>query len=156
MTDERGYLARRIIDDNQYMVLGTADTEGRPWASPVYFAHIDYVEFLWVSSPKATHSRNIADRPEVGIVIFDSQVPIGTGQGVYMLAEAEEASGHDLERGVEAFSQGSIAHGGKPFGIADVQGDAGIRLFHAVAARHSMLAKDGQPDHRIDVDIGSR
>jgi hypothetical protein len=154
--DERAGLARQIIDDNLYMVLGTADAGGRPWASPVYFAHAGYFEFFWVSSPAAAHSRNIVARREVGIVIFDSQVPIGTGQGVYMTAEAEEADGPDLERGIAVFSQRSLAHGGKPFGLSDVQGDAGIRLYRAVAKGHSMLAKDGQPDHRIGVDLGSR
>ena len=153
--DERARLGRQIIDDNLYMVLGTADASGRPWASPVYFAPAGYGEFFWVSSPDATHSRNIAVRHEVGIVIFDSKVPIGTGQGVYMTANAEQAAGPDLERGIEVFSRRSVAHGGRPFGLSDVQGETGIRLYHAVAAGHSMLAKDGQPDHRIGVELGS-
>jgi hypothetical protein len=137
------------------MVLGTADENGRPWASPVYFAHAGYADFFWVSSPEATHSINITARSEVGIVIFDSRVPIGTGQGVYMTADAEQASGTDLARGLEVFSQRSIAHGGQPFGLGDVQGGTGIRLFRAVATGHSILAKDGRPDHRIGVDLGS-
>ena len=33
-----GEVARAIIDGNRYMVLGTADTTGRPWVSPVYYA----------------------------------------------------------------------------------------------------------------------
>jgi Pyridoxamine 5'-phosphate oxidase len=70
------------------MTLGTADETGRPWASPVYFAHADYREFVWVSKPGARHSRNIAARPEVGIVVFDSHAPIETGGGVYMSATA--------------------------------------------------------------------
>jgi nitroimidazol reductase NimA-like FMN-containing flavoprotein (pyridoxamine 5'-phosphate oxidase superfamily) len=34
-------LARDVIDANQYLVLGTADPDGRPWTTPVYFAHHD-------------------------------------------------------------------------------------------------------------------
>ena len=30
--------ARRIIDANSYMTLATADADGRPWATPVWFA----------------------------------------------------------------------------------------------------------------------
>jgi hypothetical protein len=78
--------------------LAAADTAGRPWSSPVYFAHIGLTEFFWVSSPDATHSRNIAVRPEVGIVVFDSQAAIGTGQGVYMSAAAKLLE--DLEAGL--------------------------------------------------------
>jgi uncharacterized protein YhbP (UPF0306 family) len=144
-----GAVARGIIDDNQYMVLATADEAGRPWASPVYFANSGYAEFFWVSSPEATHSRNIAVRPQVGIAIFNSQVPIGTGQGVYMTAEAEEVTGTEVARGVEVFSQRSLAHGGGPWTPEDVGEATGIRLYRARAAEHSILAKDGQPDHRI-------
>ena len=39
-------LAREIIDSNQYMTLATADADGRPWASPVWFAHERYTEFV--------------------------------------------------------------------------------------------------------------
>jgi len=93
--------ARAIIDANLYLVLATADGTGRPWSSPVYFAHDGYAEFLWVSAPEAAHSRNIAARPQIGIVIFDSHAPIGTGQGVYMSAVAEQVGGDDLLRGIE-------------------------------------------------------
>jgi hypothetical protein len=30
---------RAIVDANPYLVLATADGTGRPWSSPVYFAH---------------------------------------------------------------------------------------------------------------------
>jgi Pyridoxamine 5'-phosphate oxidase len=152
MSDEdRAAIARRIIDENLYMVLGTADASGRPWATPVYFAPSGYREFFWVSSPEATHSRNIAVRPEIGIVIFDSRTPIGTGQGVYMSAVAEAAGEADLERGIEIFSRRSQEHGGNPWSLDDVRGE--IRLYRALASEHSMLAKDGRPDHRVAVDL---
>ena len=86
-------LGRAIIEANLYMVLGTADENGRPWVSPVYFAHADFREFYWVSRPETNHSRNLAERPQIGIVIFDSQVPISTGQAVYMSASAGELAG---------------------------------------------------------------
>jgi nitroimidazol reductase NimA-like FMN-containing flavoprotein (pyridoxamine 5'-phosphate oxidase superfamily) len=44
--------ARTIIDSNRYMALGTADEEGHPWVSPVWFASDDYMRFHWVSSPE--------------------------------------------------------------------------------------------------------
>ena len=149
---DRGAVARSIIDTNLYMVLATADEAGRPWASPVYFANSGYAEFFWVSSPDATHSRNIATRPQISIVIFDSQVPIGTGQGVYMPAAAEQVAGAVLERGIKIFSQRSQAHGGVPWSLDDVQGEA-LRLYRAVAEEHSVLAKDGSPDHRVAAEI---
>ena len=64
------------------MTLGTADESGRPWVSPVWFAHSGYREFFWVSSPDARHSINLAARPEVGIVMFDSQVSPAEAEAV--------------------------------------------------------------------------
>jgi nitroimidazol reductase NimA-like FMN-containing flavoprotein (pyridoxamine 5'-phosphate oxidase superfamily) len=58
-------VVRAIVDANRYMTLATADEDGRPWASPVWFATIDRRELFWVSRPDARHSRNIAERPEL-------------------------------------------------------------------------------------------
>ena len=147
--------ARQIVDANQYMVLGTADASGRPWASPVWFAHQDYREFVWVSSPEARHSRNIAERPQVGIVIFDSRVPIGTGQGVYLSCEAAVASNADLERLLDVFNRRLSAGGTTALARSEVEGPSGeFLLYRAVAGEASMLAKDGQADHRIPVQLG--
>jgi Pyridoxamine 5'-phosphate oxidase len=148
-------IARTIIDANLYMVLATADEAGRPWASPVYFANARYTEYFWVSSPEATHSHNIATRPEVGIVIFDSRAPIGTGQGVYMTAIAEAVSPDRLEPGIDVYSRRALAHGGRAWTSADLQSDGenAIRLYRATATAHTILAKDGRPDHRIPAHL---
>ena len=152
---DRADTARGILDAQLYLVLATADADGRPWSTPVYYAHHGPSELFWVSSPDATHSRNIAVRPEVGIVVFDSGAPISTGQGVYMPATAAEVVDEDdLSRGTDVFSRRSLSHGGVAWTPADVQGDTGLRLYRAVAESHSVLAKDGAPDHRIDVDLG--
>jgi nitroimidazol reductase NimA-like FMN-containing flavoprotein (pyridoxamine 5'-phosphate oxidase superfamily) len=73
-------IAQDVIDRNRYLTLATADQTGQPWASPVWYAHTGYKEFFWVSSPDARHSRNIAARPQVSIVIFDSSLPPDTTQ----------------------------------------------------------------------------
>jgi hypothetical protein len=156
MTEERAAQARAIIEGISYMVLGTADTDGRPWATPVYFATDAESAFYWVSSHGARHSTNIAARPEVGIVIFDSTVPIGTGQGVYVEARAEQLTGPELDRGLAVFSDRSIRDGGSRWTRDDVEGDALIRMYRATAISFSMLAKDGRPDHRLPVNLNGR
>jgi hypothetical protein len=82
-------------------------------------------------------------------VIFDSHASIGTGQGVYISAIAEQVGSNDLTQGIETFSQHSIGHGGAAWTVMDVQADSGLRLYRAAAESYSILAKDGQPDHRI-------
>jgi Pyridoxamine 5'-phosphate oxidase len=90
-------IARRVIDGNHYMTLATRDPDGRPRLSPVYDTSARYSDFYWVSSPAAQHSRNVAERPEVEIVIFDSTAPVGEGEGVYLAASARAIRDDELE-----------------------------------------------------------
>lgn len=143
-------VARAIVDDNLYMVLATADADGRPWPSPVYFAHDAYRRFIWVSVPDSTHSRNIAVRPECSIVIFDSRVPINTGQAVYMSATAKEVAGDEREQLVETFSARLQMHDAGAWTIADVEAPARLRLYVATADEQFVL---GDRDERISVSL---
>jgi len=144
-------IAREILDSNLYMTLGTADGDGRPWVSPVYYAAQGYKEFHWVSSPEATHSRNLATSPQISVVVFNSQTPIGTGQAVYMAAEAEELTGVELDRGIAIFSRRSLASGGVAWMRDDVLAPARLRLYRATATGHWVLDPAASPDRRAPV-----
>jgi hypothetical protein len=152
MPEDLNAVARAIVDDNRYMVLGTADASGKPCTTPVYCAADGYRDFHWVSALDRTHSRNIAARPEVAVVIFDSRVPIGEGQAVYMAAAAAELEGGDLEQGIDVFSHVSVSHGARPWSLGDVKSPAELRLFRARASEHWVLDPDRRPDRRIPVD----
>jgi hypothetical protein len=140
---------REILDANLYMTLGTADAAGRPWVSPVYFSSADFTDLYWVSKPEATHSRNLAARPEVSIVVFDSSVPINAGQAVYMSAVAAEVTGDELDRGLEIFSERTRAHDGSVFTRADVLAPARLRLYRAAVSDWWLL---DESDQRVPVD----
>jgi hypothetical protein len=75
-------------------------------------------------------------------------VPIGTGQGVYMSARAEELTGSELERGIEVFSRRGQEHGGKPWIADDVRPPAPHRLFRASATQHWTLDPTAKPGDR--------
>ncbi len=137
--------ARAIIDANQYMTLATADGDGRPWASPVWFAHADYTTFYWVSRPGARHSRNLEVRPQLAIVIFDSTVPEGDAQAVYLEAEAERVADAERTHGIEVFSRRSKARGLEEWTISNISPPAALRLYRATASTHFLLdAHDGR------------
>jgi hypothetical protein len=142
--------AKAIIDANLYMVLGTADEAGRPWVSPVYYAPVAYREFLWVSRPETLHSRNLLAQPEISIVIFDSSVPIGAGQGVYMPAAAEEVIGDARVAAIDVFSSRSLGHGGREWTLDDVEPPAEFRLYRASASAHYIL---GSIDRLVAVNL---
>jgi pyridoxine/pyridoxamine 5'-phosphate oxidase len=143
--------AKRIIDANVYMTLATADAEGRPWASPVWFAHEDYTRFVWVSKPNARHSRNIAARPQAGMVIFDSTVGQGAPEAVYVEAEAEQLGEGEQEGSLAVFTRRAEALGWPGWPIEDVRPPAPLRLFRATASALFVL---GPNDERIEVSLG--
>jgi pyridoxine/pyridoxamine 5'-phosphate oxidase len=142
-----GAIARTIVESNHYMTIATADATGRPWASPVYYATADYSEFIWVSSPDALHSRNIAVRPEVSIVIFDSRVPIGQGQAVYISAVAAELTGADRERGSQIYSKRSMEDVKREWTVDDVSPPAFHRLYRAASSEQWILDPGEHPVH---------
>lgn len=89
-------LARTTLARSRFMVLGTVDPSGRPRVSPVWFSLVDYRDAYWLSSPDAHHSRNIQQRPEVSIVVFDSAADPHTGQAVYLEATARRVPDAEL------------------------------------------------------------
>jgi len=143
-------VARQIIDDSLYMVVATSDPSGQPWASPVYFASSGYRDFFWVSEAEASHSENLRERREVGIVIFDSTVSIGKGQGVYVLGVARELPAHETEDGIGIFSKRSKGHGGVEWSVEDVSPPARHRLYQATAEAIFVL---DEHDHRVEVRL---
>jgi hypothetical protein len=143
-------IARTIIDSNLYMVLGTADETGHPWVSPVYFAHAGYATFIWVSRPGRQHSRNLMARPEVSLVIYDSRVPISTGQAVYAIGVADEVPPEAVPELIQVFSDSAIARGGSPWIASDVVSPAPHRLYRVAA---SQLWVTGDDDDRVPVSL---
>ena len=149
-------MAKAIIDSTLYMVLGTSDESGRPWVSPVYFTASKYREFYWISSPETKHSRNIAKRSQISIVIFNSQVPVGKAQAVYISAAAEELTGSDLVRGLVVYNgrfPDPARHGVQDTRLEEVRPPDRYRLYRAVASEHWVLDPHASPDRRTPVTI---
>jgi nitroimidazol reductase NimA-like FMN-containing flavoprotein (pyridoxamine 5'-phosphate oxidase superfamily) len=142
--------ARAIVDANQFMTLATADGEGRPWASPVWYAHRAYTDFVWVSKPGARHSRNLAARPEAGIVIFDSTLVPGQVEAVYVEAIARELDGSERDEAIAVFSRRSQTEGLAEWTLADVTAPARHRLYCATARSHYILDAH---DERLEVEF---
>lgn len=142
-----GDLARSIVDSNRFMALATSDASGLPWASPVWYAPRGYQEFFWASSPEARHSCNLAVRPELAIVIFDSHKP-GSWKAVYMSAVAEQVA--DVDEGIEVFARRSVEQGLPVWTRDDVLPPAKHRLYRATVHEHFVL---DDHDQRLPVTL---
>jgi Pyridoxamine 5'-phosphate oxidase len=150
-SDDLGEKARHVIDTNLYLTLGTTESDQRPRLSPVYFTHVNYHDFYWVSSPAAHHSKNIAVRPDIALVIFDSTAPIGYGQAVYVSAQASVVGDDELPQGcAEAFAR--VGPGAKRFAPRDLSGDAVLRLYRARATSHEVHISARDPLYGAGVD----
>jgi hypothetical protein len=136
---ENAARALQLLHENQYLTLATADPSGRPWSSTVWYtawrpSRSDdrlSVCFIWLSRPEAQHSMNLVQRPEVGISIFDSAQPAGTGDGLQFAARAEPVAPALLGDAVDAFSEASLAAGGGPWSRAQVEAPSLPRLYIA-------------------------
>ena len=144
-------MARRVIEGNRYMVLGTVEPDGAPRLSPVYYTPARHTDFYWVSSPEAQHSRNVGERPEVQIVIFDSTAPVGHGQAVYLSAVARAVPADDLERACgEAFRP---SFGGRAFAPAELREPADLRLYAAAATSCEVHVPGRHPLNHVGIDV---
>ncbi len=82
--------AKEIIEKVIYITLATVDKSGQPWNTPLFSAYDKDYNFYWGSSRISQHSKNIASNNKVFIVVYDSTIPAGRGEGVYIKAEASE------------------------------------------------------------------
>lgn len=150
--------AQTLLEENQYLTLATADVSGRPWSSTVWYTAVQRsrspqalaVEFIWLSSPEAQHSRNLLQRPEVGMSIFNSAQPAGTGDGLQCAARAERVPSDQLDEAVAAFSTASLAAGGAAWTRAQVEEPAVPRLYIARMERAFVLGSGS----RVELPVG--
>jgi hypothetical protein len=134
---------RQAADPVEHVpTLGSADGAGSPWVSPVFYVAQGHAQFTSL-------------RPEVSIVIFDSQARLAHAQAVYLSARAEEVAGGDLQAGVQAFSRGSERWGASEWTL-EHRPPAVHRLYRATASAYSVLDSIGHPrsgDRRIPVNL---
>jgi pyridoxamine 5'-phosphate oxidase-like protein len=139
-------VARRIVDANMYLTIATADADGRPWVSPVWYAPATDSDFLWVTSGRPAMLRECL--ASVAIVIFDSTVPVGAAEAVYLEAVAASLSNAEVEQAIDVYSRRSQACGARAWKPADVTPPAAFRLYRATASSQFVL---GPYDERLPV-----
>lgn len=118
--------------------------------SPLFYTPARYTDFYWVSAPTAQHSRNLAERPQVQIVIFDSTAGVGRGEAVYITAAARQVGAHELGAVCpEAFR---AVPGARRFQPGELRDGAAIRLYVARASSWEVHIPARHPVHGRGVD----
>lgn len=144
-----GETVPRLLAENRYLVIATSDGDGRPWATPVFFAADGAHRVVWVSAPDSRHSRNIANRPEVAVTVFDSHAPIGGAEAVYLEATAAAVGGGggggdaDGERTAALALLNARLPADKQLSRDDLEPAGPMRLYQATITRHYVLIRGG-------------
>ncbi len=99
---------RKIVRSTRYLTISTVDSEGRPWAAPVWFVVDDQLHFFWWSPSSSVHSHNISANKDVYLTLFDSSVPEGEGLGLYVRAEAAEINDHELDAVIDMYNASTM------------------------------------------------
>lgn len=121
-----------ILSRIRYATLATVTAEGQPWNTPVAALHDDKLNVYWISDTEGQHSRNVRANGQVFIVVYDSTVPEGEGEGVYLKARAYELSDPEEIRVIRRMKKGPGGHDDPaPF----VDGGGVRRIYKAVPER---------------------
>jgi hypothetical protein len=125
----------------------------------VYFAAAGRWDFYWVSGTDAEHSRNLAERPRVSLVVFDSTVEPYHGQAVYAVGEGRAVPSDELDDRLVHYP-GPAERGGSVFSREELIGDSPWRLYQAAATELWVLCP-GEPRractlHNISKDHRAR
>ena len=149
-------MAREVLDEQRYVVLGTVDPDGRARLSPVYFTPHRYEDLYWVSHPATQHSANLARDDRASGVVYDSTLPPGVGRAVYVSGRAREIGPEELDDHCPvAFD---ARRGGRAFGVHELTGDADLRLWVLRVDSWEVHIPAGHPtlgtgrDRRLPVD----
>ena len=152
MTDNSAH-ARAVLDGTSYAVLATADADGAPWATPVWFAHDGLDRLYWMSWPGARHSRLLERRPEMAVTVFDSRAVPNEGTAFYATARARQCGEDEIDAGLEVVNRRSLAQGLSEWGRERVTGDARLRLYVAEVVEAWVLDQDADVDQRAPVPL---
>ena len=141
---DRSATLESVLAANRYLVLATADEDGRPWATPVFFGRLDAEQLCWVSSPESRHSRNIAARSAIAITVFDSAVAVGQAEAAYFEADAAAAVGDEVAAVLDALNAKLPA--AKQLSADDLGPDGRLVAYRAQLRRRFVLVRGGDEE----------
>ena len=150
MTDNNAH-ARTVLDGTCYAVLATADADGTPWATPVWFAHDGLDRLYWLSWPGSRHSQLIEQRPAIALTVFDSNAVPNEGTAFYATAHARQCPDEQVDDGLRILNRRLRAQGIGEFTRKRTTGGSRLRLYVAEIAEAWVLDQDADVDQRAPV-----
>jgi uncharacterized protein YhbP (UPF0306 family) len=86
-------VAQELLDASTLCAVATVGPGGRAHVNTAYFAWSHELEVVWLSEPRATHSRNVRANPSVAIAVYESDQGWGKpDRGIQLFGRAHEAT----------------------------------------------------------------
>jgi uncharacterized protein YhbP (UPF0306 family) len=88
--------ARRLLEASSLGAIATVTPGGRAHVNTAYFAWSPDFDLVWLSEPRAGHSRNLRANPAVAIAVYDSSQSWGRpDRGIQLFGTARETTDGD-------------------------------------------------------------
>jgi uncharacterized protein YhbP (UPF0306 family) len=87
-------LTGELLDASMLCAIATVSSGGHAYVSTAYFAWSDKFDLVWLSEPRATHSRNLRFRSATAVSVYDStQSWSDPDRGIQLFGAAREVVG---------------------------------------------------------------
>jgi uncharacterized protein YhbP (UPF0306 family) len=90
-------LAEDLLEASTLCAIATVTPSGRAHVNTAYFAWADDLRIVWLSEPRARHSRNLGSNPSAAVSVFDSSQTWGEADRGIQLFGAARAGSDDAE-----------------------------------------------------------
>lgn len=86
--------AQRLLDASTLCAIATVAPDGGAYINSAYFAWNSELDLVWLSEPRAKHSRNVRAGGTVAVAVYDSNQSWGKpDRGIQLFGSAWEADG---------------------------------------------------------------
>lgn len=144
--------AKAIISKILYITIATVSPKGQPWNTPVYSAFDEDYNFYWNSDQNGQHSKNIDQNSKVFLVIYDSNAPEGTGEGVYIQAKVYMITNKiEIEKAIVLLEKRKTKPSSKFESVDEFMGEYPRRVYKAVPEKFWINGDSDVNGNYIDV-----
>jgi general stress protein 26 len=141
--------AKEIISNIYYITIASVTKDGMPWNSPVFSAFDEDYNFYFGTHKDSQKAKNIKNNENVFLVIYDSSVRPGTGEGVYIRAKAQQMTDpREVKRVFDLLKQ---RHATDFWDFAALSEAGPIRLYKVVPDKAWMNDNGSKDGHYVDI-----
>lgn len=80
---------QRLLRTVPYVTVATVCADGTPWNTPLVGYFDGNLNLYWSSDTESQHSQNIAANSVISVVVYDSSLPLGQGEALYLKMKAK-------------------------------------------------------------------